>query len=66
MISMKEKLSTTQDQRAPVPRWIVALILLGVPLAITTVGVFMGAHIMEMVMFSILCLFGLALVFFMR
>lgn len=58
--------ANSNSKRAPVPGWIIALILLGVPLVIITVGLILGAHIMELVMFSILCLFGLALVFFMR
>ncbi len=68
MVRMKEPTSATKDKdkRAPVPGWVIALILLGVPLAIITIGLSMGGHIMELVMFSILCLFGLALVFFMR
>lgn len=57
---------SSNSKRAPVPGWIILLIIFGVPLVITTVGLSLGAHIMEMVMFSLLCLFGLALVFFMR
>ncbi len=70
MISMKEPTPpvtpTPESKRAPVPGWLVLTFLLGVPLVIITVGLMMGAHIMELVMFSLLCLFGLALVFFMR
>lgn len=71
MMTMKEPNSpvpttSSNSKRAPVPGWIIAMILLGVPLVIITVGLILGAHIMELVMFSILCLFGLALVFFMR
>ncbi|MFT3882067.1 MAG: hypothetical protein QM703_20740 [Gemmatales bacterium] len=58
--------NASNSKRAPVPGWIIALILLGFPFVIISVGLFFGAHIMELVMFSILCLFGLALVFFMR
>ncbi|HQR08195.1 MAG TPA: hypothetical protein PLN21_15315 [Gemmatales bacterium] len=63
---LPSKVSNSNSKRAPVPGWIIALILLGVPFVIITVGLILGAHIMELVMFSILCLFGLALVFFMR
>ena len=70
MISMKEPTlpvpPTPESKRAPVPGWLILTIVLGVPLVITTVGLILGAHIMELVMFSLLCLFGLALVFFMR
>lgn len=58
--------TSSNSKRAPVPGWIILLILLGVPFAIITIGLILGAHIMELVMFSFLCLCGLALVFFMR
>jgi len=60
--------STTSSNavRKPVPGWVILLILVGVPAAIITIGLSMGGHIMELVMFSLLCLCGLALVFFMR
>ena len=53
-------------QRTPVPSWLIWLIILGVPTVIITVGTLAGASMIELVMFSVLCLFGLALVFFMR
>jgi hypothetical protein len=54
------------SQRAPVPSWLVWLILIGVPAVIITVGKIAGATMIELIMFSLLCLFGLALVYFMR
>lgn len=66
MNQMNKPASAPETKRSPVPGWLTALILLGVPVIIFTIGIIMGAHIMELVMFSILCLFGLALVFFMR
>jgi hypothetical protein len=54
------------SQRAPIPSWVVWLILLGVPTVIISVGLFLGATFIELVMFSFLCLLGIALVYFMR
>ncbi len=59
-------MSNTSSQRAPIPGWIIWLIVLGVPFTIITVGLLMGATLVELIMFSLLCLFGIALVYFMR
>jgi hypothetical protein len=46
------------------PRWLVLLIVLGVPAVITVAGITMKAHFIEIVVYSMLCLFSVALVFF--
>jgi len=71
MMNMKEPTrpassTSPNTKRAPVPGWLILSVVLGTPLVIITVGLMMDRHIMELVMFSLLCLFGLALVFFMR
>lgn len=58
--------NTNTSQRAPVPGWIILLVLIGVPTVIITLGLILGATLIELIMFSLLCLFGLALVYFMR
>lgn len=63
---MKPTTSQSQTERKPVPLWIVLVLIIGVPTVMITLGVSLGATFIEMLMFSILCLFGLALVYFMR
>ncbi|MBL8822183.1 MAG: hypothetical protein JNJ77_06305 [Planctomycetia bacterium] len=63
---MKPTTSQSQHERKPVPIWIVLLLIIGVPTVMITLGMSLGAAFIEMMMFSILCLFGLALVYFMR
>lgn len=62
MNRMKE--SDIQPTRRRVPRWVVRLIVIGVPAVVTVVGLLTGAHVVEIVVFSMLCLFSMALVFF--
>jgi hypothetical protein len=59
-------MSDSSSQRAPIPAWVIWLILLGVPAAIITIGTILGATLVELIMFSFLCLVGIALVYFMR
>lgn len=40
------------------------MIVIGVPAVVTVVGIITGAHVAEIVVFSMLCLFSMALVFF--
>jgi hypothetical protein len=46
------------------PRWLVLLIVLGVPALITIAGIIMKVHFIEIVIYSLLCLFSVALMFF--
>lgn len=46
------------------PFWIVLLFIFGIPTAVTVIGISIGAHAAEIVVFSLLCLFSLALVIF--
>jgi ABC-type methionine transport system permease subunit len=46
------------------PAWIILLFVLGIPMAVTVIGISIGAHAAEIVVFSLLCLFSLALVMF--
>jgi hypothetical protein len=46
------------------PRWLILSFFIGVPTIVTIVGLMIGAHVVEIVIFSMLCLFSLALVFF--
>ncbi|HQR41969.1 MAG TPA: hypothetical protein PLX97_04780 [Gemmatales bacterium] len=47
-----------------VPGWLILLIVAGVPTLVTIVGSLLGAHAIEIVVFSLLCLFSVALMFF--
>lgn len=40
------------------------MFVLGIPTVVTIIGLIMGAHVAEIVIFSMLCLFSLALVLF--
>lgn len=62
MYFMKESDLRSSENR--LPRWLTMLFVLGVPAVITVVGIFVGAHFMEIVIYSLLSLFSLALVFF--
>jgi len=46
------------------PAWLILLFVAGVPAVVTVAGILIGAHVVEIVVFSMLCLFSLALVFF--
>ncbi|HMP17342.1 MAG TPA: hypothetical protein PKD72_09985 [Gemmatales bacterium] len=59
-------MTSSPPERAPIPGWLLKLIIFGVPACIITMGLWMGATLVELVMFSLLCLFGIALVYFMR
>jgi len=63
---MKSNTSQSQTERKPVPLWIILILIIGVPTVMITLGMSLGAAFIEMFMFSILCVFGLALVYFMR
>jgi len=45
------------------PAWLILLFVAGVPAVVTVAGILIGAHVVEIVVFSMLCLFSLALVF---
>jgi len=62
MSLMKE--SNTPPTARRIPRWLILSFVLGVPTVVTIVGLMIGAHVVEIVIFSMLCLFSLALVFF--
>jgi membrane-associated PAP2 superfamily phosphatase len=51
-------------ERRRVPAWVYLCLGLGVPLIVSVAGTIMGAHVMEIVIFTMLCFFSLALVFF--
>lgn len=59
---MKESKPPPRARR--LPRWLILSIILGVPTVVTVVGTMLDAHIVEIVIFSMLCLFSVALVFF--
>lgn len=59
---MKE--SNTPPTGRRLPRWLIPIFVFGVPTVVTIVGLMIGAHVVEIVIFSMLCLFSLALVFF--
>ncbi|HQR08196.1 MAG TPA: hypothetical protein PLN21_15320 [Gemmatales bacterium] len=59
---MKE--NNTSSKAGRIPTWLILMFALGVPIIITIVGLMIGAHVVEIVIFSMLCLFSLALVFF--
>lgn len=65
-MAMKSTTGQSQTERKPIPIWIIFLLVFGVPLVMITLGMSLGATFIEMFMFSLLCLFGLALVYFMR
>lgn len=54
----------TPPKARSVPRWLTLLIVLGVPTVVAVAGSILGAHLVEMVIFSMLCLFSVALVYF--
>jgi hypothetical protein len=54
----------TQPEPKRLPRWLVLLIVLGVPAFVTVAGMIMKAHFIEIVVYSMLCLFSVGLVFF--
>lgn len=47
-----------------VPGWLILLIVIGVPGIVSVAGTLLGAHAVEIVVFSSLCLFSVALMFF--
>lgn len=59
---MKQNSPKPQARRPPM--WMVWSIVLGVPAVVTLAGIMVGAHPAEIVVFSLLCLFSFALVFF--
>lgn len=59
---MNDSNSPPSQRRAPT--WIILLFVLGIPAAVTVIGISIGAHAAEIVVFSLLCLFSLALVMF--
>jgi hypothetical protein len=59
---MNDSNSPPSPRRAPT--WIILLFILGIPTVVTVTGIIIGAHAVEIVVFSLLCLFSLALVFF--
>jgi len=59
---MKEAKIPSPKRRAP--KWLLRSIIFGVPAAVTVVGIMSGAHVAEIVIYSLLSLFSLALVCF--
>ncbi|MFT3882066.1 MAG: hypothetical protein QM703_20735 [Gemmatales bacterium] len=56
--------SNTPSKSNRLPRWLIPMFVFGIPTVVTIVGLMIGAHLVEIVIFSMLCLFSLALVLF--
>ena len=63
IISLMKQSNTPQTANR-LPRWLILSFLLGVPAVVTIVGLMIDAYVVEILIFSMLCLFSLALVFF--
>ncbi|MBL8824381.1 MAG: hypothetical protein JNJ77_17475 [Planctomycetia bacterium] len=59
---MNSQNTPADDRRAP--GWLTWSIILGIPSVVSIVGISIGAQLVEIVIFSMLCLFTMALVFF--